>query len=212
MYQEVLAHCHDHDVELVVVSKTRTNEAILDIYKQGHRTFGENRVQELITKQTELPKDINWHLIGHLQSNKVKYIAPFIELIHSVDSKKLLLEINKEALKNNRCIDILLQVHVAEEESKFGLSEDAYFELIEDIIENKYLGIKLRGIMGMATFTNDMIQVKSEFRQIKKIFDETLEQNPSLDSFEQISMGMSGDFKEAIEEGSTMVRVGSLVF
>lgn len=212
MYQTVSTYCDKHNVQLIAVSKTRTNEAILEKYDAGQRVFGENRVQELVSKHETLPKDIQWHLIGHLQTNKVKYIAPFVQMIHSVESEKLLNVINKEALKNERIIDVLLQVHVAQEESKFGLNKEAYFDLLELFSQGSFAGIRLRGIMGMASFTNDMDQVRTEFQSINQLFAEAKEKHSAIPYFDQISMGMSGDYKIAVEEGSTMIRVGSLIF
>lgn len=212
-YIEVLDYTQQHNVTLIAVSKTKPNEAILEKYNQGQRIFGENRVQELAAKHTALPKDIQWHLIGHLQSNKVKYIAPFVTLIHSVESLKLLKEINKQALKNNRVIDCLLQMHIAEEATKFGMSKANAEELLQSEMYSNFKNIRICGVMGMATFTSDEHQVRQEFKNLKGIFD-ALKSNyfGGLSHFKEISMGMSGDYKIAIEEGSTMVRVGSLIF
>lgn len=212
MYKEVVKYCEEHDVQLVAVSKTQANERIFEKYANGQIHFGENRVQELTKKYEELPKDIKWHLIGHLQTNKVKYIAPFVEMIHSVDSEKLLREINKEALKNDRRIDVLLQVHVAQEESKFGLDKDSFQSLLSLANTTSFPGVNLRGVMGMASFTSDMQLVRDEFKQIKAYHEYAVKAFPDMVKFDQISMGMSGDFKIAIEEGSTMIRVGSLIF
>jgi len=198
---------------LVAVSKTRSNEAILRLYEQGQCIFGENRVQELVQKYETLPKDIQWHLIGHLQSNKVKYIAPFVQTIHSVDSLKLLKEINKQAAKNERIIDCLLQMHIAKEDTKFGMNEEEVQNVLKDEAYAKMENIRITGVMGMATFTHDEQQVRSEFGHLKSIFDDlknTFFTNNN--DFQHISMGMSGDYKIAIEEGSTMVRIGSLLF
>lgn len=199
------------NVQLVVVSKFRPIEQLIEVYKSGEREFAENRVQEMVTKYEALPKDINWHLIGHLQTNKVKYIAPFVSLIHSVDSLELAQEISKQALKNNRIIPILLQVHVAQEDSKFGLKPEMAETVCKQIIELP--NIKIKGVMGMATFTENEILIKKEFRQLKGIFDtlkETYFKND--ENFNTLSMGMSSDYKLAVEEGSTLVRIGSLVF
>ncbi len=199
------------NVQLVVVSKFRPIEQLIEVYESGEREFAENRVQEMVTKYEALPKDINWHLIGHLQTNKVKYIAPFVSLIHSVDSLELAQEISKQALKNNRIIPILLQVHVAQEDSKFGLKPEMVETVCKQIIELP--NIKIKGVMGMATFTEDEILIKKEFRQLKGIFDtlkETYFKND--ENFNTLSMGMSSDYKLAVEEGSTLVRIGSLVF
>lgn len=200
-------------VTLVAVSKTKPNEAILQAYGAGQRIFGENRVQELQDKQPALPKDIEWHMIGHLQSNKVKYIAPFVRLIHGVDSFKLLKEINKQAAKNERIIDCLLQFHIATESTKFGLSLEEAQELLASQEFQDLANARIVGVMGMATFTSDQNLVRNEFSSLKSIFDE-LKSRFFADhpSFKTISMGMSGDFQLAIEEGSTMVRVGSSIF
>ena len=200
-------------VRIVVVSKTRTHEEIMKVYSTGHRVFGENRVQELVTKKEALPDDIEWHMVGHLQSNKVKYIAPFISLIHSVDSARLLKTISKEALKNNRVIDCLLQVHIAREESKFGFSEEEITELFASYLAEDYPGIRICGLMGMATFTGDENLIRSEFRYLAELYERTGKSFLNKpDYFNELSMGMSGDYLIAVEEGSTMVRVGSLVF
>ncbi len=191
---------------LVAVSKTKTIEDIQQLYNLGQRDFGENYVQELTDKETALPKDIHWHYIGHLQSNKVKYIAPFVNLIHGVDSLKLLKEINKQALKSNRVISCLLQIHIAKEETKFGLDEKELYELFElhDLAELK--NINITGLMGMASFSDDLNLVRNEFNNLKKIFDSV------ASKLKILSMGMSSDYKIAIEEGSNMVRIGSLLF
>lgn len=196
-------------VKLVVVTKTHPAERIQEIYDAGHKTFGENKVQELTEKYKLLPKDIEWHLIGHLQTNKVKQIAPFASLIQSVDSLKLLKEINKCAEKENRIIDCLLQIHIAREETKFGLS----FEETEDLLisdEFKQMkNIRITGLMGMATLTDNETQIRNEFRSLKRFFDKTKDQLPGLNI---LSMGMSSDYKIAIEEGSNLIRVGSAIF
>ena len=194
---------------LVAVSKTKPAEDILELYNLGQRDFGENYVQELVDKYEQLPKAIRWHFIGHLQSNKVKYIAPFVHLIHGVDSFSLLKEINKQAAKNNRVIECLLQVHIAKEETKFGFDINELNEL-HGLPELK--NVKVAGLMGMASFSDDMNLVRSEFKHLKRIFDanaqlSTINHQPST-----LSMGMSGDYKIALEEGSTMVRIGSLLF
>ncbi|MFN5416983.1 MAG: YggS family pyridoxal phosphate-dependent enzyme [Flavobacteriia bacterium] len=201
------------NVKLIAVSKTKPNEDILEAYNVGQRVFGENKVQELCDKYEALPKDIEWHLIGHLQTNKVKYIAPFVSLIHAVDSLKLLQEINKEAKKNNRIIDVLLQFYIAQEDTKFGLN----FEEVEEILQsNSYIemeNIRIVGLMGMATFTDNKEQIQDEFRSLYNYFQiiksHYFKFNPD---FKEISMGMSGDYEIAVEEGSTMVRVGSSIF
>lgn len=201
------------NVRLVAVSKTKPNEDILEAYNTGHRIFGENKVQDLITKYEELPKDIEWHFIGHPQTNKVKYIAPFIALIHGVDSIKLLKTINKEAVKNDRVIDVLLQFHIAEESTKFGLSPDEADELLSSEAFNQLKNVRIIGVMGMATYTDEKDQVRNEFRALKGIFN-SLKNEYFSDSefFTEISMGMSGDYPLAIEEGSTLIRVGSKIF
>ena len=198
---------------LVAVSKTKPNEAIMNLYAQGQRIFGENRVQELVEKYEALPKDIDWHLIGHLQTNKVKYIAPFVRMIHSVDSLKLLKEINKQAAKYERNIDCLLQMHIADETTKFGLDESEVIDLLNSTEFKNLQNVCITGVMGMATFTNDKAQVRNEFRQLTAIFNQ-LKSDFFMDdeTFKEISMGMSGDYQIAIREGSTMVRIGSLLF
>ncbi|MBF8456324.1 YggS family pyridoxal phosphate-dependent enzyme [Kaistella sp. G5-32] len=196
------------DVELVAVSKTHPVEMIQHIYDQGQRVFGENKVQELVEKQLLLPKDIRWHLIGHLQTNKVKYIASFIDTIQSVDSEKLLEEIDKQAEKNNRKIKVLLQVKIAEEETKFGLEIHEAKEIFQEYLNGKFPNIEVKGLMGMATLTEDKNQVKKEFTLLKQIFDK-LSLQRKLDI---LSMGMSDDFPVAIECGANSVRVGSAIF
>ncbi len=200
-------------VTLVAVSKTKPASDILEAYNAGQRHFGENKVQELCEKQAVLPADIQWHLIGHLQSNKVKYIAPFVSLIHAVDSFKLLQEINKQAAKNNRTIPVLLQFHIATEESKFGFSKLEALEMLESS-EFKHLeNIQIMGVMGMATFSENTDLIRQEFTELKNIFSELKLQNFQNNSnFKEISMGMSGDYEIAIAQGSTMIRVGSSIF
>lgn len=200
-------------VTLVAVSKTKPVESVQEAYDAGQRIFGENKVQEMVDKEALLPKDIEWHMIGHLQSNKVKYIAPFVSLIHAVDSLKLLQEIDRQAQKNNRIIECLLQFHIAQEDSKFGLS----FEEAQSILESDEFvhmqHVSIAGVMGMATFTSDENQVRDEFRTLENYFHVLKSHYFKFnDHFRHISMGMSDDFKLAIEEGSTMVRVGSLLF
>jgi len=200
-------------VKLIAVSKTHPVSVIMEAYNAGHKIFGENRVQELLSKYDEMPKDVEWHLIGHLQTNKVKYIAPFVSLIHSVDSLKLLSVIDKEAQKCNRVIDCLLQVYIASEETKFGLSADELHELLKNPEFEKLQNVRVCGLMGMATFTDNMEQVRMEFRFLKNLFNEvkqTYFQNHPW--FKELSMGMSSDYRIAIEEGSTMVRIGSNIF
>ncbi len=200
------------NVQLVAVSKTKPNEDILIAYDSGQRHFGENKVQELNQKQQQLPKDIKWHMIGHLQTNKVKYIAPFIHLIHGVDSIKLLKEINKQAKKNNRTIECLLQFHIASEQSKFGLSRAQAIEIILSDEFNALNNICIKGVMGMASFTSDHNKIEEEFSVLKAIFDELKNITPYPNSFDCISMGMSGDYKIAIKKGSNMIRIGSTIF
>ncbi|MBN2262682.1 MAG: YggS family pyridoxal phosphate-dependent enzyme [Prolixibacteraceae bacterium] len=200
-------------VKLVAVSKTKPNEAILEAYNAGVRIFGENKVQELTTKYETLPKDIEWHFIGHLQTNKVKYIAPFVELIHAVDSLKLLKTIDREADKNERIINCLLQFHIANEETKFGLSHDEAIALLDSDEYQKMQNIRICGVMGMATFTENTEQVRNEFRLLKNIFDKLKDRYfADNEYFKEISMGMSDDYLIAVEQGSTMVRIGSTIF
>jgi pyridoxal phosphate enzyme (YggS family) len=200
-------------VTLVAVSKTQPVEKIQSLYDAGQRDFGENRVQELTAKQHVLPGDIRWHLIGHLQTNKVKYIAPFVHLIHSVDSLKLLKEIDKEAAKSNRVIDCLLQVYIAKEETKFGLSEEETVQILGSMEFKAMQNTRIRGLMGMATNTENENTVRNEFRTLTTFFDEVKSAHFTVATdFDTISMGMSSDYKIAIEEGSTMIRVGSALF
>lgn len=200
-------------VSLVAVSKTHPTSAIQLAYDTGQRIFGENKVQELTDKQQQLPADIEWHLIGHLQTNKVKYIASFIAMIHAVDSEKLFQEINKRAAQNNRVIDVLLQVHIAEEDSKFGFDLNELDQFISGTELADYKNIRVRGLMGMATFTDNTEQVRREFTGLKKRFDALQSDAFAANkSFDTLSMGMSGDYAIAIEEGSTMIRVGSNLF
>ena len=191
------------EVTLVAVSKTKPISDILKAYDAGQRIFGENKVQELTEKHKKLPKDIQWHMIGHLQTNKVKYIAPFVNLIHALDSEKLLKEIDKRAKQHDRKIDCLLQVHIAKEEHKFGIVPSEVSEFIEK--SEKYKNVNIIGLMGMATFTSDKVQIESEFKELNTLFS-------NFDKLKVLSMGMSGDYKIAIESGSTMVRVGNTIF
>tara|TARA_B100000401_G_scaffold306478_1_gene210906 strand:- start:292 stop:963 length:672 start_codon:yes stop_codon:yes gene_type:complete len=201
------------DVSLVAVSKTKPLQDLKKAYEAGQRIFGENKVQELREKQPQLPNDIEWHMIGHMQTNKVKYIAPFVSLIHGVESFKLLKEINKQALKNERVIKILLQFHIATESTKFGLQLNEAKEILDSDEFKKLKNIEVSGVMGMASFVENESQVRLEFATLKSIFEE-LKSNyfSSTDSFKIVSMGMSGDYPIAIEEGSTMIRVGSSIF
>jgi len=200
-------------VKVVAVSKTHPPETIQEFYNQGLRVFGENKMQEITAKQPVLPADIEWHFIGHLQRNKVKYIAPFVHLIHSVDSLRLLEEINKQALKAGRTVNCLLQFHIATEETKFGLDLDEARELLTSEEYGSFQNIRICGVMGMGTFTDEEEVVRTEFKKLKGIFD-TLKSDFFTDSpsFKEISMGMSGDYPIAIEEGSTIVRIGSAIF
>jgi pyridoxal phosphate enzyme (YggS family) len=201
-------------VTLVAVSKTKPNADILEAYEAGQRVFGENYVQELVEKQEQLPNDIQWHFIGHLQSRKAKLIAPFVSLIHGVDSLKLLLEINKQAQKNNRVIDCLLQVHIADEETKFGLDENKLEEILHFVQndKNEIKNVRVVGLMGMATFTDDQNQIKKEFQYLKSLFDKYAKLKTENWQLNTLSMGMSGDYELAISCGSTMVRIGSSIF
>lgn len=196
-------------VTLVAVSKTKPVSDIMEAYHSGHKIFGENKVQEMVQKWEEMPKDIQWHMIGHVQRNKVKYMAEFVSLIHGVDSLKLLSEIDKQAKKHDRVIPCLLQVHIAEEDTKFGFDADEITDLIHDPEYTKLQNISIQGLMGMATFTDDMEQVRREFRTLNRLFRELKNALPQIDI---LSMGMSGDYTVAIEEGSTMVRIGSSIF
>ncbi|MEO6682804.1 MAG: YggS family pyridoxal phosphate-dependent enzyme [Ginsengibacter sp.] len=227
-FDEISTILKKHHATLVAVSKVRTEADIMELYNLGQRDFGENYVQELVSKQEKLPKDIRWHFIGNLQSNKVKYIAPFIHLIHGVDRPNLLKEINKQALRNDRKIDYLLQVHIAEEDTKFGFDQEELKNLLSQndpkSTLSKYPNVQLRGLMGMATFTSDENKIRREFRELKKLFDIYIEENKQIENENNIeilsgktkpfilSMGMSADYKIALEEGSNMVRIGSLLF
>ncbi len=201
------------NVVLVAVSKTKPADMVHKLFNAGHLDFGENKVQDLVSKYEELPKEIRWHMIGHLQSNKVKYIAPFIHLVHGVDSLKLLSEINKEGARNDRVINCLFQIHIAIESTKFGLSVQDLEEILKSLEFRKMGFVNIRGLMGMATFTDDSELVRSEFKNLKRIF-EKVKTDHFQDSpdFSVLSMGMSGDYPIALEEGSNMIRVGSLIF
>ena len=203
-YQQIISELNGHQVTLVAVSKTIPATDILELYQLGQRDFGENYVQELVDKAAQLPHDIRWHYIGHLQTNKVKYITPFVHLIHGVDSIKLLQEINKQGAKNNRVIDVLLQIHIAEEETKFGLNEAELNEVMSEIAQSKLDSVRICGLMGMASFTDNKEKVRAEFKKLKRILNN--QRLPTL------SMGMSNDYKMAIEEGSTMIRIGTILF
>jgi pyridoxal phosphate enzyme (YggS family) len=209
-YHSIISQLNPQKVQLIAVSKTKPNEDIIELYDLGQRDFGENYVQELVDKAASLPKDIQWHFIGHLQSNKVKYIAPFVHLIHGVDSEKLLQEINKQAIKQNRIIDCLLQVHIATEETKFGFDADIIDEFIQSGRLAQYPNIQIKGLMGMASFSEDTNLLTKEFTTLKQIFDQAAIQLGN--QFTILSMGMSGDYPLAISLGSNMVRIGSLLF
>ena len=202
------------NVTLVAVSKTKPVADLMEAYDAGQRIFGENKIQEMTDKWEIMPKDIEWHMIGHVQTNKVKYMAPYVSLIHGVDSLKLLREINKQAAKNNRVIDCLLQVYIAEEESKFGLDEQELEEMLKQVQHDKdnFKNIKIVGLMGMATFTENQNQIEKEFKHLKTIFDKYSKLNTENCQLNTLSMGMSGDYQLAISCGSTMVRIGSSIF
>ena len=205
-------------VTLVAVSKTKPEADLMEAYDAGQRIFGENKIQEMTDKWEIMPKDIEWHMIGHVQTNKVKYMAPYVSLIHGVDSLKLLQEINKQAAKNNRVIDCLLQVYIAEEESKFGLDEQELEEILNKILDsarndnNEFKNIRVIGLMGMATFTENQNQIEKEFKHLKTIFDKYNQLKTENCQLNTLSMGMSGDYQLAISCGSTMVRIGSSIF
>jgi len=199
-------------VTLVAVSKTKPISDLMEAYDAGQRIFGENKIQEMAEKWEAMPKDIEWHMIGHVQTNKVKFMAPFVSFIHGVDSLKLLEEINKQAKKNNRIIDCLLQIYIAEEESKFGLDEEELNEILSSSTFQEMKNIRIVGLMGMATFTDNQNQIKKEFTHLKSIFDKLQPLNTENYQLNTISMGMSGDYQLAIECGSTMVRIGSSIF
>ncbi len=213
IFEEIFLALQATHTQLIAVSKTQPVAAILELYQKGQRDFGENKAQELIAKYETLPKDIRWHMIGHLQTNKVKYIAPFVHLIHSVDSADVLLEINKQAAKYNRVINCLLQFKIAQENTKYGFGLESAQDLLESADFKALQHVQIVGVMGMATFTEDMEQVRQEFRALQAIFS-TLKHKYFLDqpAFKERSMGMSGDYKIAIQEGSTMVRIGTLLF
>lgn len=215
VYRKILNSLEPYNASLVAVSKFKSKDDILELYHEGHRDFGENYVQELVQKQEELPKDIRWHFIGSLQRNKVKYIAPFIHLIHGVDSFRLYKEINKEGAKNNRVIPCLLQMHIAEEDTKSGLDERDMIEFFEycEAQASELKNVRLKGVMGMATFTENQEKVVSEFQQLKNHFHFIKDSYFIGDKeFKTISMGMSNDYELALEHGSNMVRIGSLIF
>lgn len=196
------------DVTLVAVSKTKPIQDLMEAYEAGQRIFGENKIQEMTNKWEALPKDIEWHMVGHVQTNKVKYMAPYVKMIHAVHKMKLLKEINKQAKKENRVIDCLLQMKIAEEDSKYGMTKEEIIEFLADEQLKNYTNVKLRGLMGMATFTDDKEQIKREFTLLKNLY----EQLKSSHNFDVLSMGMTGDYKIAIEQGSSMIRIGSKIF
>ena len=200
------------NVTLVAVSKTKPIPDLMEAYNAGQRIFGENKIQEMAEKWEQMPKDIQWHMIGHVQTNKVKFMAQFVSLIHGVDSLKLLEEINKQAKKNNRIIDCLLQIHIAEEETKFGLDEKELNEILSSAAFQEMKNIRIVGLMGMATFTDNQEQIKKEFKHLKSIFDKLQLRKDAINRVSTLSMGMSGDYQLAIECGSTMVRIGSSIF
>lgn len=208
---EIKATLPEH-VTLVAVSKTKPVSDLLEAYEAGQRIFGENKIQEMVEKFEQMPKDLQWHMIGHVQTNKVKFMAPFVSLIHGVDSLKLLQEIDKQALKNNRVIDCLLQMHIANEETKFGLDESEIDEILNQVQDDKFKNIQIIGLMGMATFTENKEQIKEEFLHLKSFFDKNQALNTKNCHLNILSMGMSGDYQLAIECGSTMVRIGSSIF
>lgn len=215
VYYKLIQQLKPTNTTLVAVSKTKPVAAIEALYSLGQRDFGENYVQELVDKQAKLPKDIQWHFIGHLQTNKVKYIAPFVHLIHGVDSFKLLVEINKQAAKQYRIIDVLLQLYIAQEETKFGLDNHELFTLLEyyDAQKEKLKHIRIRGLMGMASFTENRLQLSLEFEQLHNTFNHLSKSNFLFQSsFDTCSMGMSSDYETAVATGSTLVRIGSLLF
>lgn len=212
-YRHILAALAPYPARLIAVSKTKPEADILTVYHTGQRLFGENKVQEMAAKHEALPKDIEWHMIGHLQSNKVKIIAPFVSMIHSIDSLKLLAEVNKQAEKNNRIISCLLQVHISDEETKFGLNEKEIHELLTDPSFASLKNIRIAGLMGMASNTEDKSKVESEFAGLKKLFDLLKTQYfTDRPSFKEISMGMSSDYTIALKHGATLVRIGSDIF
>ena len=210
-YQSLLSELENSNTTLVAVSKTKPASAIQELYDSGQKIFGENRVTEMVDKYNVLPKDIKWHMIGHLQKNKVKYMAHFVDMIHSVDNKKLLETINQQAAKHERIIDVLLQIKIAKEDTKTGWTYSDLLDLAKEGVLTSYKNVNIRGVMGMATFTDDTAQVRKEFGSLKQYFDE-LSDILHLPNFDTVSMGMSGDYEIAIAEGSNMVRIGSLLF
>jgi PLP dependent protein len=210
-YHNILSSLKEKGVSLVAVSKMQPAERLLSLYQEGQRDFGENYVQELVAKQQSLPADIRWHFIGHLQSNKVKYIAPFVHLVHGVESLKLLREVDKQAKKARRTIEILLQVHIASEDTKFGLDENELKEIMEMVRQGIFQNVSTRGLMGMASFSDDNDKVRKEFHFLNELYQQYFREEIAAGTG-ILSMGMSGDYEMAIEEGSNMVRIGSLLF
>lgn len=212
--EKIVHQLPDSQCRLIAVSKTKSVEDIMKAYEAGIRDFGENKVQELMEKQPQLPADIRWHMIGHLQRNKVKFIAPVVHLIHGVDSAKLLRAINKEGKKIDRKIPCLLQIYIAQEESKFGFSEEELYDMLHDQAMEDMHYVAIKGLMGMATFTDNQEQIRQEFKNLKSLYEALKQERVTLPDFamEELSMGMSGDYKLAVEEGSTMVRIGSAIF
>jgi len=212
-YYNLKERLQSQNVELIAVSKTKSEEAIMSLYDCGQRHFGENRVQELVGKQDTLPKDINWHMIGHLQRNKVKYIASFVSLIHAIDSHRLLVEVNKQAKANNRVIDVLVQIHIAQESSKFGISPEQSMEFFTKLVQEQLDHVRIVGLMTMASFVQDKQVIREEFNAVTELFQNIKSKFYSEEeSFRILSMGMSSDYELAMESGSNMIRVGSLLF
>lgn len=210
--QKLLEEIPSH-INLIPISKTKPEEIILEAYNSGFKIFGENKVQEIVRKHENLPVDIEWHMVGHMQTNKVKYLAPFIHLVHGIDSLKLLKIVNKEAVKAGRTINTLLQIHIASEETKFGFSKEEVYSLLDSADFRILHNVKIMGVMGMATYTSDQSQIRKEFQGLFKFFERVKTEYFLEDSdFKEISMGMSADYKIAIDEGSTMIRIGSLIF
>lgn len=205
----ILSELKSFNARLVAVSKTKPADAVREVLNHGHADFGENYVQELVEKQSRLPSSVNWHFIGHLQTNKVKQIAGFVHLIHGIDSIKALTEVNKQGIAFNRIIDVLIQVHIAREDSKYGLAPDVLSDFMNQAVNLQLPNVRIRGLMGMATFTDDETQIGSEFRNLRKLFDQHQSGSPHFDT---LSMGMSSDYKIALKEGSNMVRIGSMIF
>jgi PLP dependent protein len=210
IFQDIVKAAAEHKVTLIAVSKTRPIEDIEALMQLGQFDFGENYVQELVEKQSKIQSNIRWHFIGHLQTNKVKQIVSFVHMVHSVDSLKLLREINKQAQKVNRIINCLLQVHIAQEETKYGMDEQEVYQLLGSLSDLR--NVSINGLMGMATLTDDLTVVRSEYRYLKQLYDKLKSERPECASFNILSMGMSGDYQVAVEEGSTMIRIGSLIF